>query len=195
MHALQVEAYVAKILGREPHQLSETEIVLLRLAAILHDIGRLEITDNHARLGAEIVAEWLSGAPRDRLTRQQKSSVLEMIAAHSNKGQAESNFSLAVLKDADTLDEIGVMSIFMCSNWIDKQSPFFFHDLRQRLLEFEIPFCEEKMEILNTKAAREILTEKRAFIENFIVQLENELEADQQIEPLLRNPRANGSYR
>ena len=193
MHSLQVEAYVAKILEREPHQLSEVEIVLLRLAAILHDIGRLEITDNHAQLGAEIVAEWLSRALCDSLTRQQKSSVLEMIAAHSNKGQAESNFSLAVLKDADTLDEIGVMSIFMCSNWIDKQSPFFFHDLRQRLLEFEIPFCEEKMEILNTKAAREILTEKRAFIENFIVQLENELEADQQIEPLLRNPRVNGS--
>jgi len=193
MHSLQVETYVTKILEREPHQLSETEIVLLRLAAILHDIGRLEITENHARLGAEIVAEWLSRAYRNRLTRQQKSNVLEMIAAHSDKGLAESNFCLAVLKDADTLDEIGVMSIFMCSNWIDKQSPFFFHDLRQRLMEFEIPFCAEKMGILNTNAAQEILIEKRVFIENFIVQLENELETDQQIEQLLRNSRVNSS--
>jgi hypothetical protein len=49
------------------------------------------------------------------------------------------------------------------------------------------------MGILNTNGAKEILNEKRTFIENFIVQLDNELESDNQIEQLFGNPRSNGS--
>ena len=192
-HSLRVERYVVKILERESHQLSKTEITLLRLAAILHDIGRLEITDDHARLGAAIAKEWLSENRSHELNDVQIEHVVEMIVQHSDKDGVENNFSKAVLKDADTLDEIGAMSIFMSSNWIDRKSPFFFQELLQRLKDFEIPFCEDKETKLNTKGAREILEEKKAFIEGFIIQLENELEADAQLEQFLKNSRANGS--
>jgi HD superfamily phosphodiesterase len=184
LHSLRVEAYAVKILAREHHLLSEHEIILLRLAAILHDLARMgEDVRNHARLGAEMAEPWLRSQPN--LTCGDIEGVLEMIADHSNKQVKEQNFSKAVLKDADVLDEIGAMSIFMAGNWLDRTSPFFFYELHQRLIEHEIPFCDKQLSILNTEGARGILNEKKAFIENFITQLTDEVQADGHIEQVL----------
>jgi hypothetical protein len=108
-----------------------------------------------------------------------------MIAAHSNKGSDEQDYCKTVLQDADTLDEIGVMSIFMASNWLDQQSPFFFRDLRERLVHTELPFCDMQMSVLNTTGAKEILREKRVYIEGFIAQLDDELRSTGALEKLL----------
>jgi HD superfamily phosphodiesterase len=83
LHSLRVEMYSLKILEHEPHNLSETEIGLLRLSAILHDIGRLEITDDHAKLGAQIADDWLIKRPDNELAEDQKNRVVRMIAEHS----------------------------------------------------------------------------------------------------------------
>jgi HD superfamily phosphodiesterase len=181
LHSLRVESYALKILAREDHSLSDHEIILLRLVAILHDIAGFDQRENHAELGAEIVKAWLHDHPSHDLKRVDIETVLEMIADHSNKGIREENYSKAVLKDADTLDEIGAMSIFMTSNWVDPGSPFFFYELRQRLIDFEIPYCDKKLSILNTAGAKDILREKKVFMENFIAQLTDELEADAHI--------------
>lgn len=184
-HSLRVESYTLKILARENHILSEPEIILLRLAAILHDIARLEKRENHAILGAEIVKKWLQDNPDGSIKSNDVEKVLEMIADHSNKGVHERDFSKAVLKDADTLDEIGAMSIFMASNWVETQTPFFFFDLRQRLIDFEIPFCDKQLAILNTDGAKEILSKKKSFVENFIAQITDEIQVDSAIEQML----------
>lgn len=186
LHSLRVESYTLEILARENHSLSEHEVVLLRFAAILHDIARLDKRENHAASGAEIVEKWLQTDSSHDLKRGDVTRVLEMIADHSNKDVRESDFSKAVLKDADTLDEIGVMSIFMTSNWLEHRSPFFFHELRKRLIEFELPFCDKQLSILNTNGAKEILREKKAFVENFIAQITDELKADEQVEQMIR---------
>jgi HD superfamily phosphodiesterase len=188
MHCLRVEAYTLKILARENHPLSENEITRLRLAAILHDLAKLEQTDDHARLGAELAGQWLQGYAGNPLTGEETGRVVEMIAEHSNKAVREQDFSKAVLKDADLLDEIGVMSIFMSSNWLDNKTPFFFHDLHQRLADFEIPFCDRTLATLNTEGARKLLEEKKAFIETFIAQLGNELQADELIAKMRKEP-------
>lgn len=185
LHSLRVESYALKILARENHTLSEREIILLRLAAILHDIARLDKRENHARLGAEIAEKWFQDNSGYNLKSDEAARIVEMIADHSNKDVREQDFSKAVVKDADTLDEIGVMSIFMTSNWLENQSPFFFYELRQRLIDFELPFCDKKIAILNTNGAKEILREKKAFVENFIAQLTDELKADDSIEQML----------
>ncbi len=192
LHSLRVESYALKILAREQHHLSESEITLLRLAAILHDIARLEKTENHAKLGAEIVEKWFQDNSGYNLKSGDSARVLDMIADHSNKDVREQDFSKAVLKDADTLDEIGAMSIFMTSNWLESQSPFFFYELRQRLIDFELPFCDKKLSILNTDGAKEILREKKAFVENFIAQITDELKADSYIEQMLLGPSKDG---
>jgi HD-GYP domain-containing protein (c-di-GMP phosphodiesterase class II) len=59
LHSLHVESYALRILARENHSLSEHEVILLRLAAILHDIARLDKRENHAESGAEIAEKWL----------------------------------------------------------------------------------------------------------------------------------------
>jgi HD superfamily phosphodiesterase len=192
LHSLHVESYVLRILDRQPPPVSETEIKLLRLAAILHDLARLEGKDNHAKLGAEIAEQWLGLHPEYLLSRTEIQRVSEMIADHSNKDSSEPDFCKAVLKDADILDEIGAMSIFMTSNWLETESPFFFHELRQRLIDFELPFCEKQLARLNTEAAKEILHEKKGFIENFIVQITDELQADRSIEQILFARSTNG---
>lgn len=187
LHSLRVEAYALKILARESHGLSDPEIVLLRTAAILHDIAKLDQAEQHAQAGAAIVRTWFQNNQGYALKNDEIEKVLEMIADHSNKAVREQDFSKAVLKDADTLDEIGVMSIFMTSNWLERRSPFFFHDLRQRLIEFELPFCDDKLATLNTAGAKMLLREKKAFVESFIAQLTDEVQADASIETMLRN--------
>jgi HD superfamily phosphodiesterase len=183
LHSLRVEAYAVKILAHERHSLSEHEIILIRLAAILHDLARMENVENHGKLGADMAEPWLRRQPS--LTEDDIERVHEMIADHSNKKVRERNYSKAVLKDADVLDEIGVMSIFMAGNWLERNSAFFFYELRQRLIEFELPFCDQEFSILNTDGARRILNEKKAFIEDFITQLTNEVQADGHIEKML----------
>lgn len=193
LHSLRVESYALEILAHENHPLSEHEIVLLRLAAILHDIARLDKRENHAASGAEIAKKWLQNDSGHHLEHGGAARVFEMIADHSNKEVREQDFSKAVLKDADTLDEIGVMSIFMTSNWLEHKSPFFFHDLRKRLIDFELPFCDKQFSILNTNGAKKILHEKKAFVESFIAQITDELKADEQFEQTLRMLSKSGS--
>jgi len=191
LHSLRVESYVLEILARENHFLSEDEITLLRLAAILHDIARLDRRENHAESGAEIAETWLRNHFEYSLESGDPARVREMIADHSNKAVPEQDFSKAVLKDADTLDEIGAMSIFMTGNWLERESPFFFFDLRQRLIDFELPFCDKKLALLNTDGAREILREKKGFVESFIAHITDELKADGDMEQILGMLREN----
>jgi HD superfamily phosphodiesterase len=191
LHSLRVETYTTRILAQDNHSLSEKEITLLRLAAILHDISRLEKREEHAKLGAETAKRWLSESASTRLPDREVETVVEMIADHSNKAGPEPDYSRAVLKDADTLDEIGMMSVFMAANWVDRQSPFFFYDLRHRLVDAEIPFCEGKLMILNTNGAREILQQRKAFLEKFIAQINDELQTDTPIEQMLLSQKNN----
>ncbi len=185
LHSLRVETYVTRILKQDQHSLSEEEITLLRLAAILHDINRLGKREEHAKLGAETTKTWLTQSSSTLLSEEDVERVVELIADHSNKADPEPDYSKAVLKDADTLDEIGMMSVFMAANWVDMQSPFFFHNLRQRLVDVEIPYCEKKLTILNTRGAKEILQERKAFLENFVAQINDELQMDTHIEQAL----------
>lgn len=185
LHSLRVETYVTRILKQDQHSLSEEEITLLRLAAILHDINRLGKREEHAKLGAETTQKWLRESSSAQLLEDDVERVVEMIADHSDKTSPEPDYAKAVLKDADTLDEIGMMSVFMAANWVDPQSPFFFHDVRQRLIDAEIPYCEKKLTILNTKGAREILQERKEFLENFVAQIDDELQIDPAIEQML----------
>ena len=185
LHCLRVETYVMRLLAEEEHHLTENERTSLQVAAILHDIGRLEKTENHAKTGAEIAGRWLRADPIGRLQPTEIERVVELIADHSNKDQREPDIAKAMLKDADILDEIGAMSIFMAGNWLDRESSFFFYHLQQRLVDVEIPFCDRQLPRLTTPAAKKILNHKKTFIANFIAQLSDELQANSQIEARL----------
>jgi putative nucleotidyltransferase with HDIG domain len=170
-HALRVEAYARQIWQAESYGEPESES-LLRIAALLHDIGGLEGRKNHAERGAAIAREWLQDHP---LSQQSKDRIVHMIADHSNKAQPNGDILSDIFKDADILDEIGAISIFMASNWIERTSSDFFLLLSEKLKDREIAFCEKQMQLLTTNTAKAILRRKQVFIEHFIKELDFEL--------------------
>lgn len=175
LHSLRVEGYVNKILELENHDLTPDEVLNTRLAAILHDIGRVHKREGHALLGKDIIHNWLMENQSIFKRIKEPDKLLYLIERHSNKKDDDSDYCLKVLRDADVLDEIGVMSIFMASNWIERSNPYFFNLLSGRIESFEISFCENGMELLNTESAKRILEDKKEFINLCNNQLKDEL--------------------
>lgn len=175
LHSLRVEGYVKKILAGEGIALSDEEVLITRLAAILHDIGRIHKREEHALVGKDIIHNWLRENQGTLNSISDPDRLLYLIEKHSNKEEDDSDYCLKVLRDADVLDEIGVISVFMASNWIDRSNPYFFQLLLDRLEKFEIDFCDNGFKLLNTETAKSILAEKRNFIELLNKQLKDEL--------------------
>jgi HD superfamily phosphodiesterase len=175
LHSLRVEGYVKKILAGEGQVLPQEQVLTIRLAAILHDIGRIHKREEHALVGKNIIHYWLRENQEILNSIKDPDKLLFLIERHSNKEDHESDYSLKVLRDADILDEIGVMSVFMASNWIDRSNPYFFQLLSDRVENFEIDFCDNGFRLLNTETAKSILYEKRKFIELLNKQLKDEL--------------------
>lgn len=181
LHSYRVYSIAMKIIEIERERLSKEEILIIQLSAILHDIGKGEVMEEHAAKGAEIVEAWLCENPDINLTFEDRKRIVNIIRDHSNKENIEDDLCSAILKDADVLDEIGALSIFMASNRIDKHDPYFFNYLKERLETFELVYCDEKMKNLKTEAAKKILREKVEFIKGFIAQLEFEIEGTEEL--------------
>lgn len=175
LHSFRVESYAKKILAMEKHGLSPNETLIIRLAAILHDIGRIITRENHAKLSKDIISEWLATEDSIKLTKEETSKLLYLIGKHSDKEDGDEDYSLKVVRDADILDEIGAISIFMASNWIDRGNPYFFELLQDRIEKREITFCNEGFKLIKTESAKIILQEKKDFITLFNNQLKDEL--------------------
>lgn len=171
LHSFRVEGYVKKILDGEMRSLSSEEALTLRLAALLHDIGKIDNREDHAIIGRDIIYNWLNNNQEILHAIKEPDRLLYLIENHSNKEDKESDYCLQVLKDADILDEIGIMSVFMASSWIDRSNPYFFNLLSDRIKNFEISFCDKKIKLLSTETSKSILNAKR----NFIVALDKQL--------------------
>jgi HD superfamily phosphodiesterase len=175
LHSMRVEQIALQLANSGEFQFSDEDILTLQLAAVLHDIGRLEGFPNHAPCSAKITREWLEAHPEIRAQIPQPDVLLDLIRRHSDKDTPADYALLAVLVDADNLDEMGAMSISMCANWVDRTSPFFFYDMLDMLKSREMTYFDKVERQLNTKAAKEYLKPKRALIEAFTYQLAREL--------------------
>jgi len=176
-HSLRVENLALQIMAVEAPLYTEAQTLVLRLAALLHDVARLDVDDvaTHAERAAFLVTGWLDARPDLAVQVSDREYLLSLIVHHSEKDTPGPDLVHGILKDADALDEIGAMSILMCANWVDRTSPDFLADLEERLRMVELPFCDRKLAQLNTAAARAILVQKRQFIAGFASQLKAEL--------------------
>ena len=168
-HSLRVTEYARKIATTE--DLAPSEIFIIELASILHDIGALDDRENHTEKSYDIVNDWLSFNSNFGLAQSEIDLILEMIKEHSNKKDRDENIFFNILKDADILDEIGVMSILLATHRVDRNSSFFHENLRKKIEDFEIPFCDEKIELCFTQTAKQIIMEKKKYIKLFLQQL------------------------
>lgn len=181
LHSLRVHSYVLKIIENEFSQIGEEDKLIIEMAAVLHDIGKIEAKQGHGKRSAEIVSSWLNS--NAHITRNVKNTekLLKIIETHSDKDAKDGDICSSILKDADTLDEIGALSIFMSANQVDKHSPFFFNELLERLESFEIDYCNRQMLKLNTNYGKKLLEDKMEFIEMFNSQLALELEGTSEV--------------
>lgn len=184
-HSLRVDAICQKLLAVEAPGLPPAEVAALRMAAVLHDAGRLDDRENHARLGAQMAGAWLQARPDLAALVSSPERVVELIARHSEKDMPGPDLGCALIKDADALDEIGALSMLMAMNWLDRASPYFYYDLPERLEKYELPFCERTSALLQTGEARAYLALKQRFIESVIAQFALELEGVKRDDPLL----------
>lgn len=175
LHSFRVEGYVRKIIMHEDLHLTPDEVLLTRLAAILHDVGKIHIKDGHALMGREIVDKWLRNNQVIADEIKETERLLYIIEKHSNKEETDFDICLKVLKDADFLDEVGIMSIFMFSRRIDNRNPYFFQLLADLIEDKELKFCENSFNRLNTVGAKSILKQKLNFVNLFIDQLKAEI--------------------
>ncbi|MEA4862937.1 MAG: HD domain-containing protein [Victivallaceae bacterium] len=106
-HTLRVLRNAAALIAALP----EADAAAVRMAALLHDIGRaVGGGRNHAVTGAELAAVWLdeAGAPPELAAK-----VVSAIARHRFRGNGETPVTVEdkILYDADKLDSLGAAGI------------------------------------------------------------------------------------
>ncbi|MFP4362759.1 MAG: HD domain-containing protein [Spirochaetia bacterium] len=171
-HSFRVESYTAAIIGSEGGIEKEDEM-LIRTAAVLHDIGSLDNRKNHAKTGAQIVKNWCFH--KEYIEKQlDVKKLVALIAGHSRKNGKDKDICEAILKDADVIDEIGATSIIMRAHEEDSDKNSYLTDIITRIRTEESDYIDKKMKKLNTKTAKEILKRKADFLEQFCIELEEE---------------------
>ena len=174
-HSLRAEAYAVEMM-QTIFKTNPSERLPTRASSILHDNGRLDVQEMHGLRGAEIIMSYVSNGILGILSEFiDVSRLLSIVENHSEKEEHESDLVLAVVKDADTLDEIGAFSILMNAEHANRTSHLYFHELSKLLDTPELDFCKKKRESMNTKEGRHILDTKIRFLGDFITQLKYEM--------------------
>ncbi len=184
-HTLRVCRLCEKI-GRA----EKADMDVLRVAALLHDIGRFR-QDNangrlcHAHQGAEMAVEMIRDLP---LADGQKQNILHCIRSHRFRGdRVPDTLEAAVLFDADKIDAIGAVGVaraFLFAGEIGARlhnpdvrpedcRPYSEDDTGYR--EYRLKLRKIKDGML-TDAGRSLASERHRFMEEFFERFLNEYE-------------------
>ena len=172
----------AERLAREEN--ADWEIV--RTATLLHDVARGHgdrMAEDHARAGAEIARQLLSGHPAEKVE-----AVAHAVAAHRFRaGPAPQTIEAKVLHDADKLDAIGAIGVARAFAfggfegqrlWADVP-PGYQESQATRLEhtpvhEFHMKLSKIKDRLL-TPSARRLAEERHTFMVAYFEQLDREV--------------------
>lgn len=177
-HSIRVEGLVRDILEGEPPLPDKTNLTL-RVAAVSHDTSSFKdgsiYKPNHAKLGAHVVDDLLKTTGSFLAPHVAAAALISLIRYHSRRIDVPVEPELAILRDADILDQVGAMTILQQANRGEYSHAKFYFDLYTRLTAETLQECEAIASRLFTSTARRILEHKRAFISSFIDQLDKEL--------------------
>ena len=175
-------------IGRE----EKADMEILRLAAILHDIGRAyqDKTNGrvcHAEKGALLAREMLK---KHAMDKERIDNVIHCIECHRFRGKRIPQSKEAkVLYDADKLDSIGAVGIgraFLFAGEVgaqlhnigvdvEKTKPYTREDTAYR--EFMVKLKKVRDEMLTEEGSR-MAKERHAFMEEFFDRLNKEVEGN-----------------
>jgi uncharacterized protein len=135
-HTLRVLGAAEFIAGKE--HISGRELMLIKVSALLHDIGFLNISKNHEEEGCRIARELLAGYD---ITETELSQICGMIMATKIPQQAN-NPSEEVLADAD-LEYLGTDDFEEVGEGLYQEMRYSNHTLtRTEFNEIQIRFLE-----------------------------------------------------
>lgn len=185
---------VYKLALRIAEKEADVDVLVVQLAALLHDIADSKFQDGDETIGPRLAREFLS---EQQLAEDQLEQVIAIIENISFKGgnQAQTYFSkeLAVVQDADRLDAIGAIGIARTFNYggfknralYDPAIPPNLHLSKEEYKKNTAPtvnhFYEKLLrlkDLMHTQTARELAAERHHFMEQFLSRFYAEWEGE-----------------
>ncbi|MCX6183481.1 MAG: HD domain-containing protein [Flavobacterium sp.] len=185
---------VYKLALRIAEKEADVDVLVVQLAALLHDIADSKFHDGDESIGPRLAREFLS---EQQLAEDQLEQVIAIIENISFKGgnQAQTYFSkeLAVVQDADRLDAIGAIGIARTFNYggfknralYDPAIPPNLHLSKEEYKKNTAPtvnhFYEKLLrlkDLMHTETARELAAERHQFMEQFLSRFYSEWEGE-----------------
>lgn len=162
------------------------ELELVLAAALLHDIVNLPKNHPQRREASTMAARAAREYLQSDFSKEEIDRICSAIEEHSySLGKKPSSLEAAILQDADRLDAVGAIGVMrtiacgaqMGSPFYNSNEPFAkTRTLEDRFMVDHFYIKTLKLgEGMNTGAARALADERVAFMENFLVQLRQEL--------------------
>ena len=157
------------------------DLLVVRIAALLHDIGRTDQDETNGRVCHAEYGAWLAQplVARLPLRKQQKQNILDSISTHRFRGKkVPDTIEAKVLFDADKLDAIGAVGVaraFLFAGEvgarlhnpdakIEETQPYSADDTGYR--EYRVKLRKIKDRML-TKTGRELAEKRHQFMQKF----------------------------
>ena len=169
----------------------QADLDVVRIAALLHDIGRARQDTSsgsvcHAQVGARLAGPIVEELP---LTERQKLNILHCISTHRFRGrQAPKTLEARVLFDADKLDAIGAIGIARAFAYGGHEGqrlwaeapPDYVESLSTRHEHTPVHEYQYKLrkikERLHTSSARQVAEERHTFMVAYFARLDQEVQ-------------------
>ena len=169
-------------------KIEKADLRVLKLAALLHDIGRGKENSNpnqdHAKIGAKIAEELLR---KYKINEKIIEGVIHCIISHRYRSRGNDRpktKEAQILFDADKLDCIGAIGVARAYSWVGSKKISIYSDKdylgtgyeknHSPVTEFLFKLSKVK-DILFTKTGKEIAKQRHKFMESFFKQLKQEI--------------------
>lgn len=165
-HTKRVIRWAEKI-----HKIEGGDLEVIKIACIFHDVG-WDNFKNHAIVSKDIANEYLSNIKYDN---SKKIKVLEAIEYHNQRDEdIKLNKESLIVMDADILDEVGALSIVWDCMTEGSESNSSYKSAYSRIIKFS-NYIKEQRNKLKTRTGKQLYEERIKVIDNFIKELEYEL--------------------
>jgi len=170
----------------------KADLEVLRLASLLHDIGRIKGDEDHEIYSAEIAEKIMDKYKIDEKTKR---NVIHCIKTHRYRNNAvPETLEAKILYDADKLDAIGAIGICRAYSFGGENGQKLYrkkdfsnknieisrkldHKKHTPVIEYKAKLSKIKNRIL-TEEGKRIAEERNRFMKNFFLRLEKEIKGE-----------------